>query len=82
MCIALQYFVYLKFQFQNNLEYDGSVGIKVLHSFKFSTILNFKERGNITIQSLRLGQAQVQQNTLTSEDKQELKVTYFYGHNS
>lgn len=58
------------------MEHDGSVTIKILHTFDFSEHPVFKERGNITIQSLRVGQATVQQNALTFDDKKKLRV-YF-----
>lgn len=51
------------------MEHDGWVNIKLEHCLVPSENPTFTERGNITIQSLRLGQAVVNQNPLTEEER-------------
>ncbi|XP_060524959.1 ER membrane protein complex subunit 10 [Cylas formicarius] len=58
----------------SSLEYDGSVIIKLQHSLQGGSHSSFTERGNISIHSLRLGQAIVRQIPLTAEDKQKLQI--------
>lgn len=62
----------------SNLEHDGSVSIRILHTFDVSENPVFKDRGNITIQSLRVGQATIQQNALTFDDKKKLRVCFCF----
>lgn len=62
--------------FQCNLEHDGSITVQIFHSFDFSDNAIFKERGNISIPSLRIGQANVQQNSLSLDDKKKLRVHF------
>ncbi|EEZ98312.1 ER membrane protein complex subunit 10 [Tribolium castaneum] len=57
----------------SNLEHDGWANIKLEHCLVPSASPVFTERGNITIQSLRLGQAIVKQNPLTEQEKNQLR---------
>ncbi|XP_044259064.1 ER membrane protein complex subunit 10 [Tribolium madens] len=57
----------------SNLEHDGWANIKLEHSLVALENPIFTERGNISIQSLRLGQAIVKQNPLTEEEKIHLR---------
>jgi uncharacterized protein YuzE len=66
LCIL---FVLINYNFASNLEHDGWVNIKLEHCLVPSENPTFTERGNITIQSLRLGQAVVNQNPLTEEER-------------
>lgn len=58
--------------FQCNLEYDGFATIKLQHALEGPNS-QFTERGNITIQSLRLGQAVVNQKPLTEAEKAKVR---------
>lgn len=55
------------------MEHDGWVNIKLEHSLGGLHKPSFTERGNITIQSLRLGQAIINQNPLSQEEKIQLR---------
>ncbi|KAG5870872.1 hypothetical protein JTB14_015247 [Gonioctena quinquepunctata] len=57
----------------SSLEHDGSASIRLQHSLTFDKNPVWSERGNITIQSLRLGQAIVNQKTLTIEEQRQLR---------
>ncbi|XP_057672679.1 ER membrane protein complex subunit 10 isoform X1 [Diorhabda carinulata] len=57
----------------SNLEHDGSVVIRLQHSLFFENSPIWTERGNITIQSLRLGQATVDQKALSIEEQKSLR---------
>ncbi|KAJ3665039.1 hypothetical protein Zmor_000555 [Zophobas morio] len=66
-------FILINFCRGSNLEHDGWVNIKLEHCLLPSDSPIFTDRGNITIQSLRLGQAIVNQNSLTQEERVQLK---------
>ncbi|XP_066156241.1 ER membrane protein complex subunit 10 [Euwallacea fornicatus] len=55
------------------LEQDSSVFIKLQHALNQGPIPTFTERGNITIHSLRLKQALVNQSPLTEQEKLQLQ---------
>ncbi|XP_072383996.1 ER membrane protein complex subunit 10 [Diabrotica undecimpunctata] len=57
----------------STLEHDGSVTIRLQHSLTFQNPPVWTERGNITIVSLRLGQATVDQKPLLTEEKKLLR---------
>ncbi|KAJ8919178.1 hypothetical protein NQ315_012164 [Exocentrus adspersus] len=58
---------------KSNLEHDTSVRIRLQHALKFSDNPHFTDRSNVTIQSLRLGQASIDQKPLTLEEKSQLR---------
>nr|CAI5847567.1 unnamed protein product [Callosobruchus analis] len=60
--------------YSGNIEYDGSVTIRLQHALVASEDPTFTERGNVTIQSLRLGQATINQKSLTPEEQLQLRV--------
>lgn len=63
------------FQAYNNVEYDGYANINLQHSLNWGTDAEFTERGNVTIQSLRLGQSVVNQKPLSAADRSKLVVS-------
>ncbi|XP_023029408.1 ER membrane protein complex subunit 10 [Leptinotarsa decemlineata] len=66
-------FIYFTVARTSNLEHDGSAFIKLQHSLIFDINPVWTERGNISIQSLRLGQAIVNQKPLTLEVQKKLQ---------
>ncbi|VEN39697.1 unnamed protein product [Callosobruchus maculatus] len=59
--------------YSGNIEYDGSVTIRLQHALVALEDPTFTERGNVTIQSLRLGQATINQKPLSSEEQLQLR---------
>ncbi|CAH1155135.1 unnamed protein product [Phaedon cochleariae] len=57
----------------SNLEHDGSATIRLQHSLTLDRNQQWVERGNISIYSLRLGQAVVKQNPLTPQEQKQLQ---------
>lgn len=58
---------------QCNLEYDGFATIKLQHDLDGGPNPHFTERGNITITSLRSGQANLIDKPLTDSERAKLK---------
>lgn len=67
------YEYYIFTLFQCNLEYDGFATIKLQHALEGGPNPQFTDRGNITITSLRLGQAHVNDKPLTDAERTKLK---------
>lgn len=57
----------------SNLEYDGSVFIRLEHAINGGPKPIYMERGNVTIHSLRIGQALVNQKLLTTDDRKAIQ---------
>ncbi|XP_050297001.1 ER membrane protein complex subunit 10 [Anthonomus grandis grandis] len=58
----------------SSLEHDGSVSIRLLHALNRESEPIFTDRGNITIHSLRVGQAIVDQKPLPEEEKLKIQI--------
>lgn len=63
----------MTYYLQSNLEHDSSVRIRLQHALTLDN-RQFTDRGNITIQSLRLGQATIDQKPLSPDDQKLLRV--------
>ncbi|KAJ8931398.1 hypothetical protein NQ314_015695 [Rhamnusium bicolor] len=57
----------------SNLEHDSSVMIRLQHALVSCENPDFTERGNITIQSLRLGQSIINQKPLSPDEQKDLR---------
>jgi len=57
----------------SNIEYDGWVTIRLEHALVSSENPVFTDRGNVTIQSLRLGSSVVNQKQLSQADRVKLR---------
>uniref|UniRef100_A0A1L8EDV5 ER membrane protein complex subunit 10 n=1 Tax=Haematobia irritans TaxID=7368 RepID=A0A1L8EDV5_HAEIR len=55
------------------IEYDGWINVELLHALKIDSPDTFTYRANISIPSLNTGLSNIVQNTLTSDDLQNLK---------
>lgn len=55
------------------MEYDGFATIKLQHALEGGPNPQFTDRGNVTITSLRLGQANINEKPLTDAERTKLK---------
>ncbi|CAH1988549.1 unnamed protein product [Acanthoscelides obtectus] len=60
--------------YSSNIEYDGSVTIRLQHALVASEDPVFTDRGNVTVHSLRLGQATINQRPLSPDEQLQLRV--------
>jgi hypothetical protein len=60
------------------LEYDGHLTVHLQHSFDQVKEPQFFDRGTVNIQSIRTGAMTLQQDALSVEDRQKLKVSNLY----
>ncbi|CAH1988548.1 unnamed protein product [Acanthoscelides obtectus] len=59
--------------YSSNIEYDGSVTIRLQHALVASEDPVFTDRGNVTVHSLRLGQATINQRPLSPDEQLQLR---------
>ncbi|KAJ8675990.1 hypothetical protein QAD02_011776 [Eretmocerus hayati] len=62
------------FTLASELDYDGWLQVRLMHSFQNSPTPQFKERGNITISSIRSSAAVIVQPSLSEADVKKLKA--------
>lgn len=68
------FFLLVSRQFQNDVEYDGILSLKLQHALDDLPDPEFTDRGAINIQSIRTGSAALQQISLPIPDRKKLKV--------